>query len=199
MNIINILGQKFGRLVVIERSPNVKGRAFWRCLCDCGNYTISSSHLLRQGKVRSCGCLKREETLARFQTHGMTGTPELQAFYAAKTRCNNPNQKAYKDYGGRGIKFLYKDLTEFLDDVGRRPSSEYSLGRKNNDGNYEPGNCQWETRLQQFRNRRVALISEKNLMTWFGESEGMKIWEVIQNNYLLNEEPYGQNHKTIKP
>lgn len=117
----------------------------------------------------------------------MTGTPEHQAFYAAKNRCNNPNYKQFKDYGGRGIRFLYKDFDEFYKDVGPRPSPKHSLDRKEVNGHYEPGNCRWGTSMQQWRNRRVALISRADLCKWFGETEGASIWDVIQANYLLGE------------
>ena len=77
---------------------------------------------------------------------------------------------------------------EFLDDVGIRPSAKHSLGRIETNGNYEVGNCRWETSMQQWRNRRVALVSENNLQTWFGSAEGTRIWGIIQNNYLICED-----------
>lgn len=64
---IDITGQKFGRLTVLSRSANSKdGRAMWRCLCDCGNETIVSGKVLRNGHTKSCGCLNKEITSKRF-------------------------------------------------------------------------------------------------------------------------------------
>jgi len=85
---------------------------------------------------------------------GRTPTPEYKAYRGAKARCNNPNDEWYPRYGGRGIRFLYADFAQFLADVGPRPHPSLTLDRRNNDGNYEPGNCRWATRSDQARNRR---------------------------------------------
>ncbi|KKN27389.1 hypothetical protein LCGC14_0865170 [marine sediment metagenome] len=77
-----------------------------------------------------------------------------QVWYTMKQRCTNPNAINYHNYGGRGIKVLYKDFGEFLADVGPKPGPEYSIDRIDNDGHYEPGNCKWSTRSEQMKNRR---------------------------------------------
>ena len=86
--------------------------------------------------------------------HGMTHTPEYRAFSAAKYRCNNPCVPGYKDYGGRGVRFLFASFEEFYAELGPRPGAGYSVDRINNDGNYEPGNVRWATWSQQIRNQR---------------------------------------------
>ncbi len=185
MRLSNLMGRRFGRLVVRERAPNQRGRAVWWCDCDCGNNHVPViGHELGK-RTNSCGCLKRESTIQRFTTHGMSNTPEWRAFHAAKNRCTNPNFKQFKDYGGRGILFLYNNFSEFLVDVGRRPSAQHSLGRKENNGNYEPGNCRWETAEQQYRNRSIVVVSQADLRQWFGEIEGERVWQTIRTNYLI--------------
>ena len=84
----------------------------------------------------------------------MTGTSEAQAFYDAKNRCTNRNNKRFADYGGRGIKFLFTSFVQFLNHVGLKPSPELTLDRIDNDGNYEIGNVRWATRAVQVANRR---------------------------------------------
>ncbi len=81
-------------------------------------------------------------------------TPERRIWNAMKQRCTNPKCKAYKNYGGRGIKILYQNFTEFFADVGPRPSPELAIDRIDNDGNYEPGNCKWSTMKEQNNNKR---------------------------------------------
>jgi hypothetical protein len=85
-----------------------------------------------------------------------------------KTRCYRSNYHQYKDYGGRGIKVCDRWLGDkgfynFLEDMGNRPSMKHSLDRfPNNDGDYEPGNCRWATKRQQFEGRRNAILLEYN-------------------------------------
>jgi hypothetical protein len=73
-----------------------------------------------------------------------------------RRRCRAKNRWSYKYYGGRGIKICerWSSYENFLADMGRKPSPAHSLDRINNDGDYEPGNCQWATSVQQVRNRR---------------------------------------------
>ena len=75
-----------------------------------------------------------------------------------KDRCYNQNNPAYHNYGGRGIKVCDRWLHSFgnfLDDMGKRPDSSYSLDRIDNNGDYEPDNCRWTTSEEQGRNQRT--------------------------------------------
>ena len=95
--------------------------------------------------------------------HGQSGenlTPEYAAYKRARNRCNNVNNKAYKNYGGRGIQFLFPDFASWLAELGPRPTPEYSVGRENNNDNYGPGNIRWETITEQNRNRRPFKLSD---------------------------------------
>jgi hypothetical protein len=108
--------------------------------------------------------------MGRKATHGdsLRGnrTAEYNAWRTMNKRCSNPNRPQWKDWGGRGIKVCErwrKSYLAFLTDMGRKPSPELSLDRIDNDGNYEPGNCRWTTRLQQNQNRRC--VRQKDCIT----------------------------------
>lgn len=94
------------------------------------------------------------------RTHGMSRTPTHRCWTGMMTRCSNPRVPEFKNYGGRGITVCdrWRDFANFLADMGVRPSPTHSLDRfPNNDGNYEPCNCRWATRVEQSRNTRTAL------------------------------------------
>ena len=86
--------------------------------------------------------------------HREVRTSEHNTWYAMIQRCNNPNSRGYKHYGGRGIKVLYKSFKEFIQDVGPRSTSKHTIDRIDNDGDYAPGNCKWSTYKEQNKNRR---------------------------------------------
>ncbi len=91
------------------------------------------------------------------RVHGMRHTVEFGAYYNALQRCINPKRKEWKNYGGRGIKFLFTSFIEFFKELGKKPSPKHTLDRwPNNDGNYEPGKVRWATRIQQTHNRRPS-------------------------------------------
>lgn len=156
------VGDRFTRLTVMEPAGANRDRhRMWQCLCDCGNVTIVIGSNLRKGFSRSCGCLRVEITRQRSTTHGMTHTPEHQAWQRAKQRCGNPHHPRYGDYGGRGISLTEEwlnDFPSFYAYIGPRPSPQHSIDRyPDNDGNYKPGNVRWATRIQQARNKRPAI------------------------------------------
>ena len=90
-------------------------------------------------------------------SHGLRGIPEYNVWAGMKDRTGNSNSAAYKNYGGRGIKVCDRWLSSFsnfIEDMGRRPSDKHTIERVDNDGNYEPRNCIWATRDVQSKNQR---------------------------------------------
>jgi hypothetical protein len=158
MNFKDLTNKKFGRLRVLylKRERNTRGNLLWECKCDCGNFHPSIGASLVNGDTQSCGCLHKERVSAAQLKHGQTVggiTPEYQAFLDAKRRCTNTKCKDYPDYGGRGIRVLFTSFEQFFAELGPKPRG-YSLDRRNNDGNYEPGNVRWATNKTQQNNRR---------------------------------------------
>jgi hypothetical protein len=147
----NLLGQKFGKLTAIgtKRMPNKK--LDWLCKCDCGEYAIIPGIRLTTGTTKSCGC---QHYPGVRRTHGMCGTAEYGAFTSAKERCNNPKNRRYDIYGGRGIEFRFDSFEQFFAEVGLKPSPHHSLDRKDSNGHYEPGNVRWATDHEQRWNKR---------------------------------------------
>src|SRR5882757_4331895 len=158
MNRINLIGQKFGRLLVIACEGYFNGQSRWRCQCECGEIKINGSSNLRQGRVKSCGCFNREFKAAGGpnKRHGMFGTPTYNTWGGMKGRCYNPKNHKFPDYGGRGITVCDRWLTSFENffaDMGLKPQGK-TIDRMENNGNYEPSNCRWATPIQQVHNRR---------------------------------------------
>jgi hypothetical protein len=171
MMLIDLTGMKFNRLRVVERAKNSKrDQARWLCICECGGRKVVVGSHLRKGLIRSCGCLHKETLTQRNQTHGMRGSREYKSFAAAKSRCRNPKDAGFSNYGGRGIRFLYRDFKEFFADLGPRPPGT-TLERCDNDGHYQIGNCQWASRIEQNNNTR-----SNKLLTAFGRTRTLARW-----------------------
>lgn len=144
----------------IGEKVRVGSHYFVRCRCVCGREADVRTDGLNTGK--SQGCLPcRNKNNGRPIQHGDAKrsrmAPEYKSWAGAIQRCTNPNDAAYANYGGRGIKVCDRWLESyenFLADMGRKPNSRHSIDRINNDGNYEPGNCRWATAYQQRHNRR---------------------------------------------
>ncbi len=160
---------RYGRLTVLREVKSQRRSLL--CLCDCGVEKVIRLSTLVSGSTKSCGCLKHEKAVEAGKTlnlnhgelRGRTASPEYKAWQHIKERCFKSSCSEFKNYGARGITICprWVDLfTNFLDDVGRRPSPQHSIDRIDNTKGYEPGNCRWATPSQQSNNRRSTHILE---------------------------------------
>jgi hypothetical protein len=172
---IDLTGQVFNRLKVLgDSGERTKGnKVKWLCQCSCGNNTCVESYKLKSKHTQSCGCIHKEQLVARNLTHGMSDFPEYSNWLHIRKRCNNPADPNYPDYGGRGITVCsaWDSFEAFYKDMGPRPSPKHSIDRIDNNLGYSPENCRWATSGQQANNKR-----NNHLLTFRGKTMNIKNW-----------------------
>ena len=170
--LIDLTGQRFGNLEVIERYGYVQRNTkqpTWLCRCECGNATVVMGAKLRNGTTNSCGCLKKKNSV----THGGSKSSTYQSWRAMRERCCNPNNSHYASYGGRGITVCdswQHSYEAFITDMGERPPGT-SIDRIDISKGYEPTNCRWATAKEQSRNTTRSVN-----LTYMGETLCVKDW-----------------------
>lgn len=154
------IGTKFGLYTIIATAnPDSQGRTQYFCRCECGTEKTAVASHLKSGHVRSCGCLQKNEASQIGKANGihyLSKTSEYGIWNKMIKRCNDSNDKSFKNYGGRGIKVCerWHKFENFLADMSLRPSRQHSLERKDNESGYNPSNCVWATREVQNSNQR---------------------------------------------
>lgn len=146
--------------------------------CMCGGIVAARVQSVRSGHRTTCGCLLREITVRRITKHGHYNTPMYQIWRHIIERCSSSSSKGYRYYGGRGIKVCerWQDFEHFLEDMGPRPSPDHSIDRINVNGNYEPTNCRWATRIEQANNKRNNVLVDVS-----GQSLTIAQWAAVSN------------------
>ena len=181
---IDETGNRYGRLLVLERSDGIDGRAAWLCECDCGNHVIVKGKELRNGHTRSCGCLIHDITVNRNTKHGDATRSSRTRLYGIWlnmiARCNNPGRAQYKNYGGRGISVCdewqksYESFKNWAMQSGY--CDDFTIDRMDVDGLYCPDNCRWVNRKTQNNNKRNNIVVE-----FRGERHSISEWSQITN------------------
>lgn len=166
------IGFRYGRLTVIQKMDRQRRQDRYKSLCDCGNTTESYAFTLKAGDAKSCGCVAAEKAKARWKnpteemrkvardacgnrTHSLSKHAVYRAWSDMRSRCNKPAHKWYPSYGGRGIRVCerWESSELFIADMLPSWKPGLQLGRKDNNGNYEPSNCRWETPTENQNNK----------------------------------------------
>lgn len=183
--VIDITGQKFGRLTVLYKLHNYhkKDGSYWLCVCDCGNIAEIRGGNLRHNITKSCGCWLKEHAQSKFTKHGKRSTRLYITWAHIKSRCYNKSIQEYKNYGKRGITMCDEwkdDFQAFYDwSMANGYNDNLTIDRIDVNGNYEPTNCRWTTIKQQNRNKR----NNRNF-TINGETHCLSEWcEILGINY----------------
>ena len=171
---IDMIGKTCGRLTVIKRVPNKGKNARWGCICSCGEYVEVDGCHLRNGGVKSCGCILKEAKWNK--THGLSNSRIYGIWHGMKRRCDSRN----KNYGGRGItvcnewKNSFDTFYEWALNNGYNET--LTIDRIDVNGNYCPENCRWATITEQQNNKRTNVIIEYD-----GVSHTVSEWAKILN------------------
>lgn len=164
--LIEMIGKKFNKLLVLRDSGlrGARNRIKYVCLCDCGNESIVFGDPLRRGHTKSCGCDKK----IIMTKHGKHGTNSYRTWDKMIQRCTNPNNHAYRYYGGSGIFVCseWLDFKGFYKGMGDRPDG-MTIDRLNHEDGYYKDNCIWATQEDQMRNtsRNIIVSISSKLIT----------------------------------
>lgn len=189
----NLSNSYFGFLKVVKPVGKTKDRhILWQCQCICGSYHNVSSRDLLSGHTKSCGCMKNEMIRAANTTHGFRQYRNMPRIYkiwlGMKERCYNPNSRAYRYYGGKGIvvcdrwKNSFQAFFEWAIQNGYTDALE--IDRINFNGNYEPGNCRFVDDVTQARNTNRCIYQTINgkrmclseIAEKYGKTEASMLW-----------------------
>ena len=177
MSMYNLIGQRFGKLLVVELTGiHDHKERHWRCVCDCGNEYIAKSSGLVHGQTVQCRQCSYKQ-ISQTNNRGLSEPKRLHGIYVnMMTRCYNSNYELFHRYGGRGIavcddwrKGGFAAFRAWA--LSNGYSDDLTIERIDNDKGYSPDNCRWATRTEQANNRHTNRLLSLN-----GETDTMANW-----------------------
>lgn len=177
--LINIIGQRFGKLLVVQKIDNEQKRTKYRCICDCGNTVVVDGYNLRHGIANPCVCTQKYQSGINNGTykHGSSQTRLYGIWQGMLNRCRNPKVNRFDSYGGRGIAVCdeWQEFAAFQSwSLANGYNDSLSIDRIDVNGNYCPSNCRWADNQTQANNRTTNHILDFN-----GESHNIAEWSII--------------------
>ena len=171
---VDLVGMRFGRLLVIGKTRSKGCRVAWVCKCDCGNETAPITTELLKGRTRSCGCLRRENFGNAARKHGLYKTRLYRIWSNMIQRCSNPKNNNYHLYGAKGVTVCdeWKDFSAFSKWAFENGYDDsLSIDRIKNNKGYSPDNCRWATPQEQTDNRDCT-----KRISFNGKTQTLKQW-----------------------
>lgn len=209
------IGQRFGKLIVLDFTVGKRGKTQWVCQCDCGNTITRYATAILDGHSTSCGCAFRE------RRHGLAydENGKINRLYSVwttmRSRCNNPNDSSYTNYGGRGINVCdewdsYPNFHAWAINNGYDPTAPWgkcTLDRIDVNENYSPNNCRWVDMKTQAKNKRSPQnsttrnsLNEETLLTIIDMAEmalnGFSLRDIAKKHNVSAATVY--RHLTLK-
>lgn len=191
------VGDRFCRLVVVDLISDRKNPKA-KCICDCGNVCYPQRGSLKNGRAKSCGCKKMESLLEANKTHGMSRTSTYKVWIGMLARCSNTKLPSYKNYGGRGIKVLWKSFDEFLNDMGLQPPGHW-IDRLDNNYHYCKENCKWVLPKANLENTRKSKLWIINGNAYGSSTEAATALEIDVSTVNRNCNGYSRNGRHYPP
>lgn len=179
----DLVGTRFGRLLVLEEAQKTNGRKSFKCQCECGNTMITLRQSLVSGNTKSCGCLLKEKTRGRFTTHGQSRTRLYSIYRGMLNRCYKHKTKRYERYGGRGIRVCNEWVNDFKAFYRWAMVNGYrndlTIDRIDVNGDYAPGNCRWSNVKMQQNN-----LSTNKIISYMDQKKTLARWcQELNLNY----------------
>ena len=179
--IIDLTGQQYGKLKVLELAVDIPGKKKkWLCRCECGNEIIVAGSNLRNGHTTGCKKCAMKDLKKGNIKHGMSDSKLYSVWRGILNRCENPKSRSYSDYGAKGISVCdeWHDSVNFIKwscDNGYKEGME--IDRKDNTAGYSPSNCRWVTRIENANNK-------SNNRRFVYNGRGMTMAEIARKNNI---------------